>query len=465
MSKEVERRFEPDAVLGHLQLESRWLIDPRAARALEWKLHQLQRAHFDMSVFYGPAKPDFEAARPNRLDRLLDDVVEYRGSRAIVPIVGSLMKYQPPSSFFGVRGMTYGDIAAMVQALGDDSRVDEIWLDIDSPGGTVAGVQECGDMIFEVAQSKTVKAFCNDMACSAAYWLASQANEVYANEAAEVGCIGVYTVLLDSTEADSMLGFKRHIVTSGGVKGLGGDGAVTDELIAEVQREVDELQAIFTAAIARGREISNQAAANLGDGQVYIGQSAVDRGLIDGIMSVREIYQNGGNTVSKETRETPIAETPEYQKLVAEVEAEKEKRKAAEAENARLRDRELQAAEAVDIEAINQFVEYHVAKGNVLPKHEQALAAFLHECRATQCVVGEGTEAGPLYAMGLLVLNDVLSAERPNYVEESDGDGVEAERSKSGYNTPGAAKTKARQMLADRGINLKEVSDDGSNTV
>ena len=44
-------------------------------------------------------------------------------------------------------------------------------------------------------------AYIDDCACSAAYWIASQASEVYANPTASFGSIGVYVVLIDSSAA------------------------------------------------------------------------------------------------------------------------------------------------------------------------------------------------------------------------------------------------------------------------
>lgn len=285
-----------DVIFGLEGLEQIWLIEPRAGRAMMWKLHQLQRFDFDMSQLY----PDMQAKvhddidERERLDQLLDSYVTYVGDRAIVAIRGTLMKRQTMSSlFFGEGGMTYLDISYVVTALANDAKVAEIILDIDSPGGTVSGVQECSDVLYQVAQQKPLKAYCQDLCCSAGYWLASQANEIFANETAVVGSIGVYTVLVDSMAADSDAGFKRYVVTSGGVKGLGADGSVTDELLGEIQREVDELQAVFSKAIARGRNMTLDQVKKLADGQVYIGESALRRGLIDRISSHRDLFRRG----------------------------------------------------------------------------------------------------------------------------------------------------------------------------
>ena len=60
-----------------------------------------------------------------------------------------------------------------LQTLMDAPDVRGIVLDINSPGGSVAGVQECADFIAKCAERKPMAAVTNSLCASAAYWLAS----------------------------------------------------------------------------------------------------------------------------------------------------------------------------------------------------------------------------------------------------------------------------------------------------
>ncbi len=80
-----------------------------------------------------------------------------------------------------------------LQAALADSSVKAIVLDIDSPGGSVFGVRELAQEIFDGRAQKPIVAVANYMAASAAYHLATQADELVVSPSAIVGSIGVFS--------------------------------------------------------------------------------------------------------------------------------------------------------------------------------------------------------------------------------------------------------------------------------
>jgi ClpP class serine protease len=87
-------------------------------------------------------------------------------------------------------------------------------------------------------------------------------------------------------------GVKLRLVSTGQYKGLGADGAVTDDMVAETQRELDAVHALFVAAVARGRGMGGEGAAALADGRTHTGQAAVDAGLADGVMPIEGVLES-----------------------------------------------------------------------------------------------------------------------------------------------------------------------------
>jgi hypothetical protein len=83
----------------------------------------------------------------------------------------------------------------------------------------------------------------------------SQADKVWGNEIALVGSIGTYCVLEDDSKMQEEIGIKLTVVSTGPYKGLGADGKVTEQLISDVQREIDDLNERFLVAVAAGREL------------------------------------------------------------------------------------------------------------------------------------------------------------------------------------------------------------------
>jgi len=168
-----------------------------------------------------------------------------------------------------------------------DPEVGSILLRIDSPGGHVAGTQELAADV--AASAKPVTAFIEDQGASAAYWVASQAKKIIANEMALVGSIGTYAVVHDESKAADIKGIKVHVVSSGPWKGGGQPGTeITGEQLSQIQEIVDDYSQKFVDAVAAGRGMGRKDAAALADGRVWIASKAKKLGLIDQVGTLDE---------------------------------------------------------------------------------------------------------------------------------------------------------------------------------
>ncbi len=109
---------------------------------------------------------------------------------AVLPVSGTLVSrtraLQPYSGMTG-----YNGIIARLQQAASDPMVDGILLDMDTPGGMVAGAFDCADIIARVRGIKPVWALANDMNCSAGQLLASAASRRLVTQTARTGSIGV----------------------------------------------------------------------------------------------------------------------------------------------------------------------------------------------------------------------------------------------------------------------------------
>ena len=231
----------------------------------------------------------------------------------IIEITGALTKRG--SSLSAAAGML--DIAATVNQYAADPAVKSILLRIDSPGGTVAGTGDLADAVWNARQKKTVIASVEDQAASAAYWIASQAGEVYANETGTVGSIGTFLTLIDASKANEKAGLKVHVLRSGPYKGTGGGDEITPEQITKAQELVDEAHRLFVTAVSRGRGVGVDKIGKLADGSLLYAKQAQSAGLIDGIKSfdaalaglLKQTNTTRRQTMSGEQKEGVVAET------------------------------------------------------------------------------------------------------------------------------------------------------------
>lgn len=223
------------------------------------------------------------------------------GSIAVIDIRGTMTK--AGSSLGG--GSTVEARRAIRQANADPN-VSQILLRFDSPGGNVSGT---ADLARDVKNSqKPVTAFVEDLCCSAAMWVASQATAIWANDpTAMVGSIGTFMGLYDISKALDNEGVRAVVVKAGEFKGGGFPGMeISDAQVAEWQKRIDGVQKEFTAAIASGRNMTISEAEQLVTGLTYLASEAVGMKLIDGIKTFDEVVNElkskpaaKGNTMSE----------------------------------------------------------------------------------------------------------------------------------------------------------------------
>jgi signal peptide peptidase SppA len=204
---------------------------------------------------------------------------------AYVPIYGLIAKRA--NMINGIsqpQGTSIEQVRNDFKAALNDKAVDRIVLDIDSPGGSVDGVSELSNFIFKARGKKPITAYANGMMASAAYWIGSAADKIYASDSAEVGSIGVYATIYDYTVANHMQGVKAEIIKAGRYKAAGHpDKPMTDEDRLVIQDEVNTYFDLFMKAVQRNRHMSLEQVQQVANGRVYIGAKAFDIGLVDGI--------------------------------------------------------------------------------------------------------------------------------------------------------------------------------------
>lgn len=209
-----------------------------------------------------------------------------RGSTAVIPISGVLMKKVPCwFDYYGIEATAYQQIIDNLnEALGDET-VESIELLTSSPGGEVDGEKEAVDAVFNARSQKPVHAVIQDLGASAAAWITSQATTITATSpTTRYGSIGTFTVLVDSSKAAQDRGLKFNLVTSGPHKATGQPGVeITDEQLKPIQKIIDGITDLFIADEARGRGMKTAAVRKLATGRTWLAADAVANGLIDGI--------------------------------------------------------------------------------------------------------------------------------------------------------------------------------------
>jgi signal peptide peptidase SppA len=164
------------------------------------------------------------------------------------------------------------EIGAALTEAGQRDDIKAVFLDIDSPGGTVAGTPELAAAVKSLNKQKPVYAFSSGLMCSAAYWIASQARAIYATPSAQVGSIGVVQAVIDDSAALANEGIKVEVFAVGKYKAMGAPGTpLTDDQRDLINSNLTEVAGEFHAAVlAEGRSIPADAM----EGQTFSGKQA-----------------------------------------------------------------------------------------------------------------------------------------------------------------------------------------------
>ena len=207
---------------------------------------------------------------------------------AVIPIIGSMS--HRATGIEAMSGMTsYATLQKQFEAAFNDPNVGSILMDIDSPGGSVAGAFDFRDYLMSKKGTKPVYALARDAMCSAAYLIGSTADKVYATQTARVGSIGVVAMHTDVSDKMEKDGIKPTFISAGKFKTAGNPyEKLEGEKLKYLQDSVDESYDMFINAVAEARGIDKKAIRET-EARVYGGKKAVEIGLADGIRTYESV--------------------------------------------------------------------------------------------------------------------------------------------------------------------------------
>lgn len=214
------------------------------------------------------------------------------GNVGVLPLTGIITQ----RSGNGLMEMLFGGtkvdaFSAEFAKMVDNPSVGAIVLDIDSPGGSVFGVNELATQIREARGTKPIIGVANSVGASAAYLIGSAVDTLVVTPGGQVGSIGVFAQHEDISEAAASAGVKITTVSAGKFKAEGNEFEPLSDLAREhMQGMVDTYYDQFIDAVAQGRGKSAATVrSKFGQGRMLMAQDALDVGMVDRIASFDQI--------------------------------------------------------------------------------------------------------------------------------------------------------------------------------
>lgn len=194
-------------------------------------------------------------------------------------------------------------LARNVRAALNDTAVSALVLAIDSPGGEAAAISELSRLISDARGQKPIVAHVDGLGASGAYWIAASADEIYVNETARVGSIGVVSSLIQGG------GDQFQIVSRGAP--LKRPNIQNSEHLSYLQALIDDLESVFHAHVAEYRGVTvEHVTTEFGRGGLVTVDQALAAGMVDDVASFDEVLNaliSNSNEVFTMTDQTAAA--------------------------------------------------------------------------------------------------------------------------------------------------------------
>ena len=187
------------------------------------------------------------------------------------------------------------DTIKLIHTYRDDPGIKAIVVRIDSPGGSVAPVQEIYSELKKI--EKPIVASMGGSAASGGYYVACAADTIFANPGTLTGSIGVIMQFTQLKGLYDKVGLGHQVIKSGDFKDTGSPfREMTEQERAVLQSTVDDVYNQFVDTIfeARGEHLTRDEIVELADGRIFSGKQALDSKLLDQLGNLHDAIKTAG---------------------------------------------------------------------------------------------------------------------------------------------------------------------------
>lgn len=213
---------------------------------------------------------------------------------------------------------SYTKLRGYIELCLNNDAVEQIVLEINSPGGDVNGLFEACEYISKAKEIKPIHAHVTGLCCSAAYAIAGACTDISATETSDIGSVGIYSEAQNWEKFDEKQGLLTKIFRSKNAKNKN-LSAFTAEGEKDRQEKMDFYEDCFYTVLSEGRGIErDKCVETFGQGASFLAREALERNMIDSIASYGELI----NGLTSSDEEEDEGEDMDITKMTAEEKSE-----------------------------------------------------------------------------------------------------------------------------------------------
>lgn len=198
---------------------------------------------------------------------------------AVLYAEGEILDSESPMSNVSV---ITEELAGKLRKLQQDDDVKAVVLRVNSPGGSAYVSEQIWKAVVDLKAEKPIVVSMGDVAASGGYYISCAANKIFAERTTLTGSIGVFGVVRNLTGTFEKIGLSTDVVKTNKYADLGDlSRPMREDEKALIQRSVEQTYDLFLTRCADGRGTTKAAIDSIGQGRVWAGEQALERGLVD----------------------------------------------------------------------------------------------------------------------------------------------------------------------------------------
>ena len=174
------------------------------------------------------------------------------------------------------------DMADELRKLAKDDDVKAVVFRVNSPGGSAYISEQIWKAVIDLKAKKPIVVSMGDYAASGGYYISCAANKIIAERSTLTGSIGVFGVVRNMAGTFKLLDVTTDIVKTNTYADLGDmSRPMREDEKALIQKGVEHTYDLFLTRCSDGRGLPKDSIDHIGQGRVWTGEQALDRGLVD----------------------------------------------------------------------------------------------------------------------------------------------------------------------------------------
>lgn len=228
------------------------------------------------------AKGNFKHIKLNdylaSITRSFEKAPDGNGTVGVIIAQGAIMNGKQPIGLIGA-----DTLAPLIRKARQDSSINAIVLRIVSGGGSVFASEIIRQEILEFKKTgKPIVISMGAMAASGGYWIAADADQIWASPATLTGSIGIFAAIPTFENSLSELGiYSDGVGTTNLADALNLTRPLSPLLKESIEISLNHGYDQFLNIVSEGRSMEKQRVQEVAEGKVYDGKTALELGLVD----------------------------------------------------------------------------------------------------------------------------------------------------------------------------------------